>query len=343
MDVIPETSCPQIDGSLLLTISAVALILGVVLGPANSAQAQEPTTRIEFLKYGSMATHVDQSRTGEYIAIGLRRESNGQGQVVLWSTSEQERVWSKSFPTTRAPRVAFDSTGARLAVGTTNGEITIWDLTDGTTATPRGKGPPVTALKFGPGGALGAGLNLGSSGSMSQRGEVRIWSNGVATQTASLHAAGPVRALAFRPGTSQLVFVESETQFTLWNYRFNTTKTINAANFCTGSVKDVALPSDSPNIYFVTKSYVQSEPDHFCVLNAESRSLIGSYPRMNIQTLEPITPSRIAFSRGRYVYLVNLQTGTEQIVFESENEVLDLSYKNGRLVVANSDVVALNL
>lgn len=40
---------------------------------------------------------------------------------------------------------------------------------------------------------------------------------------------------------------------------------------------------------------------------------------------------------------MDLRTREENIVFESDNEVHDLSYANGRLVVANSNVVVLDL
>lgn len=343
MNALRKTSRARIAGFFLLSMTALVLFLGAAVVSAGPVQAQEPTMRIEFLKYGSMATHVDQSRTGEYIAVGLRKESNGRGQVVVWSTSEQRRVWSKTFATARAPRVAFDSAGTRLAVGTARGDITVWDVTDGMTSTPYDVGPPVNVLRFGPGGTLGAGMKLDGSGHMLERGEVRVWSTRLGTRTASMRTTRPVRALAFRPETSQLVFVGNDTQLTIWNYRFNTTKSIDTANFCSGRVVDVALPSDSPSIYFVTKSYLQTEPNHFCVLNAESKSLISRYRRTNIRDIEPITPSRIAYSRGNYVYTVDLQTGAEGIAFASDNNIQDLSYENGKLAVANSDVVVLNL
>lgn len=343
MVVVLEKLLPDGGMPSVFWLPALVLLLGLVGVSTNTAYAQESTTRIEFLKYGSMATHVDQSRDGAYIAVGLRNESGGDSEVVLWSTEEQQRVWSQSYSTSSAPRVAFDSTGSRLAVATNRGEITVWNLNGGTTSSPKKTGTSVTDLQFGPRGILGAGISLGMSNGTSKRGAVQVWSSQMNQPTASFRTDMRVRSLSFRPGTFEVAFAASDSKLTLWNYRFNTTKTINTPRFCSGKVVEVLLPRDSPDLYFVTESYAMGDLDYFCVLNSESKSLLRSYRREDVRHLESVSPGTVAFSRGNYVYTLDVQTGAESIVFESDNKVYDLSYKNGRLVVANSDVVVLDI
>lgn len=342
MDVDRANSSYDAARSPLSCLMVLAVAVGFLLASTGSALAQEPTARIEFLKYGSMATHVDQSPSGEQIAIGVRQASGGPGEVVLWNTTEQERVWSESFSTPSAPRVAFDTSGTQLAVSTSTGNVMVWNLTDGTSRQPQSTSAPVTDLTFGPGGTLAAAVGDGA-GKTSNSGGVQVWSGGMQDTSASMQTDTSVRSMAFRPGTSELVFASNDTRLTIWNYRFNTTKTINTTRYCGGRVVDVALPNESPVIYFITKSYATCDPDHFCVLNAESRSLVDSFRRKNIRNIEPMQGGTFAYSRGNYVYTFNLRTGVEEVVYDSENDVKDLSYQNGTLVVANSDVILLEI
>jgi len=65
--------------------------------------------------------------------------------------------------------------------------------------------------------------------------------------------------------------------------------------------------------------------------------------RRAIRNIEPLRDERVVYSRGRYVYALDLKARSGTIVFESRYTVKDLSHANGRLVVANADVLVLEM
>jgi hypothetical protein len=140
-----------------------------------------------------------------------------------------------------------------------------------------------------------------------------------------------------------VVFATGPTQVTLWNYRFNTTKQFDTFEQCEGELREVEILGGGGHFYIVTQRRAECDPDYLCRIKAETRSVTHRIPRKNIHNLVSLSSHRVAFSRGRHVYTLDLRTREERIVFQSENEVRDLSYADGRLVVANSDVVVLDL
>lgn len=308
MELVQRTLLrPTNTSSYLLGTILSAIWMTALLSP-TPMQAQTSETRIEFLKYGVMATHVAQSSDGQHIAIGVRGAPTGGGdsQVVLWDQSLQERVWRRSFATKQAPNVAFDSTSSRLAIATGRGNVVIVRSDDGKTVESRDVNVPIefrTAFK----------------------------------------TDATARNIAFELTTSQAVLTSGDTELTVLNYRLNPTRTIETSNFCRGKIFEVKLPANSPYIYFTTQAYAECDPDYLCVINAEGNSLVRRYERKNIRQIEPINQNEIAYSRGKYAYRLNLQTGVEKIVYTSDNTIQDLSYANGRLVIANSDVIVLEM
>lgn len=308
MDLVQRTflrsthNCSSLLGAVLSVIWMMAL-----LSPAP-VQAQTSETRIEFLKYGTMATHVAQSPDGRLIAIGVRGAPTGGGrsQVVLWDQSLKERVWRRAFATKQSPDVAFDSTGARLAIAKGRGEVVIVRADDGQTVDSRKMNVPV---------------------------EFRT----------TFETDASSRRLAFGLSASQAVFRSGDTQITFLNYKLNPTKKIETSKFCRGKVREIKLPKNSTNIYFTTQAYAECNPDYLCVINPVSNSLVKRYSRKNISQIEMIGSGEIAYSRGKYVYRFDLRSGAEEVVYTSDNTVNDLSYTNGRLVIANSDIIVLEM
>lgn len=323
----PIPSCPVNWPSS--TWGILLFLLGTtLLSAVPRAEAQNEVARIEFLKYGSMATTVAQSDDGALIAIGTR-ESSQQGRVVLWSLSQQQRVWSRSFSTSRAPDVALNNAGSRLAVATGQGSATIWRIEDGMPTAPRDTS--ATDVEFGPGGTLGTGGD-----------RIRVQMQGM-DEASTLTPDASARDVAFRRNASELAFAENDTQVTFWNYGTDTSTTLETSSFCDGRVIEIKLPGNSDNIYFTTRAYATCDPDYLCIVNPTDQRLVRKYKRKNISQIEPMGEGTLAYSRGRYVYQFDLGSGAETIVFESRNEVQDLSYANGHLVIANSDVVVLEL
>lgn len=319
--------CPPVETVLFLLLVTASLF------PASAeAQDERPSTRIEFLKYGAMATHVDQSPDGRYIAIGARNIPGRGSRVVLWNQATRERVRNVAFSGDRAPRVAFDSAGSQLAVAPARERVSIWPLNENRSESLHSAAGPVHDLAFGPRGTLAAGA--GSA--------LRIWSDGPSTAPTVRTTNGPVRSLAVSTSTSDVVFISDVTHLTLWNYRLNTTKRIDTFERCEGVLRQVAM-TDRSNAYVITERRAEGDPDYLCRLNLENGRLLDRLPRKNISHVEPLGARRVAYSRGRYVYTLNLQTREERIVFHSDNDIQDLSYANDRLVVANSDVVVLDM
>lgn len=338
MDPIPTlpprltTVGPLLWGTVLVVVSGT-----VLLCPSRTqAQDEGPSTRIEFLKYGSMATNVEQSPDGRHIAIGARDVPRGGSRVVLWNRVRQERARVKTYPANQAPKVAFDSTGGRLVVAPAQSEPTIWHLESTHTETPRGPTTAANDVAFGLGGTLGVGGSVGPAG------RIGVWHYGTEHEPTVLETDGPVRSIAFSETTSDVVFTSDATQVTLWNYRLNTTKHINTFERCEGVLRQVEM-TDRSNVYLITERRADCDPDYLCWLNPENGRVLDRFQRKNISHVEPLSGRRVAYSRGRYVYTLNLQTKEERIVFHSDNAIQDLSYARNRLVVANSDVVVLEL
>lgn len=312
--------------------------VGVLLF-GRPAQAQElvPSTRIEFLKYESMATTVAQSQDGPYIAIGARDVPGDGSRVVLWNRITDERVRNVAFSANRPPKLAFDSSGTRLAVAPAEGGSSLWYLRDDQSDTSQLTTAPLNDLDLGFRGTLGVGETSGP------RGEVRVWSAGVDAPPTVLETDRPVRSIAFSNTTSDVVLATGPTQATLWNYRFNTTKQFDTFEQCKGELRQVEMSDSADHFYLITQRRAECDPDYLCRINAETGSVTDRFRRKNIRNLVAFGNDRVAFSRGRYVYTLNLRTREERIVFQSDNEIHDLSYANGRLVVANSDVVVFEL
>ncbi|MFB6271294.1 MAG: WD40 repeat domain-containing protein [Salinibacter sp.] len=305
----------------------------------SPAQAQDEAspTRIEFLKYGSKATTVAVSGNGTYIAIGARDVPTGGSRAVLWNRVTQEPVWTASYSTNEAPRVALDSTGTRTAVATPRTGVTIWHLDSSRTTLTQAPSGPVHELAFGPRGILGLG------GSLRQGGTARVWPNGLSRTPSDLETTGPIRSIAFSATTPKVLLSSNDTHVTLWNYRFNTTKRIDVYDRCRGLVRQVEMPTRPTFFYVITRRRAECDPDYLCTIRLEDKTVIDRFRRKNISNVEHIRDGLVAFSRGRYVYTLDLQRRKEQIVFTSENKVHDLSYAAGHLVVANSNVVVLDL
>lgn len=302
----PSFLSPFLCGTVLSLLWSAALL------PTDTVRAQTAETpfnvetRIEFLKYGAMATNVAVSRDGDHVAIGVREVPEGSGQVTLWSRPLNKRVWRRSFATQKAPNVAFDSSGARVAIATGRGTVLLVSSDDGRTLDSRETDVP---LEF----------------------------------RSVLETDASTRRLAFGPSTSQAVLRSGDTQITVLNYQRRPTRTIETTNFCRGKVREVKLPANTSNIYFTTEAYAECNPDYLCVVNPSSNALVEKYTRKNISQIEVIDNGEIAYSRGKYVYRFNLQTGVEEVIYNSENTVHDLSHASGRLVIANSDVVILEM
>ena len=320
---------------LLVSISVLPVSM-----PAH-AQDQAPSSRIEFLKYGSMATTVAQSPDGRYLAIGARDVPGRGSRVVLWNRMTEERVRTMTFSANEAPRLAFDSSGTRLAVGPAERGGFIWSLQDDRSTSPRSAAAPANTLAFGLGGTLGIGEASGTGGA------VRVWPNGPNNAPTVLETEGSVRSIALSESTSDLVLATGPTQVTLWNYRFNTTKQFDTFEGCPGELRQVGMVGGgeefADHFYVVTRRRAECDPDYLCRIDAETRRVTDRIRRKNIRNVIPLGSERVAFSRGRYVYTFNLRTREERIVFQSDNAVHDLSYGNGRLVVANSDVAVVEL
>jgi hypothetical protein len=333
----PPRSLP----GLVFFLSTAALLLT----PPVQAQEQVPSTRIEFLKYESMATTVALGPNGTYIAIGARNMPGGGSRVILWNQITDERVRDVAFPNNRPPELAFDSSGTRLAVAPAGGGSSVWRLDEDRPDAPRLTTAPINDLAFGPGGALGVGATSGAGGA------ARVWYNGLNSVPAVLETERPVRSLAFSENTSDVILATGPTQAILWNYRFGTTKQFNTFDKCSGTLRQVEMsggagrPDDRSADYFyiVTRRRAACDPDYLCRIDVETRSVTERFRRKNIRNLVALGDERVAFSRGRHVYTMNLRTQEEKIVFASDNEVRALSHANGRLVVANSNVVVLDL
>jgi WD40 repeat protein len=319
-------------GTLLFFSTSV-----LFLPPPAQAQEQGPSTRIEFLKYGSMATTVTQSQDGTYIAIGARNVPGGGSRVVLWNRSTDKRVRNMTFPSNQPPKLAFDSSGTRLAVGPAGRSSFIWSLRDDRSTPLQSASAPANDLAFGFGGTLGIAETSGAGGA------IRVWPKGPNNAPAVLTTEGPVRSLSSSDYTSDVVLATGPTQVTLWNYRFSTTKRFDTFEQCEGELRQVEILGGGGHFYIVTQRRAECDPDYLCRIQAETRSVTHRIPRKNIRNLVALGGQRVAFSRGRHVYTLNLRTREESIVFQSENDVHDLSYADGRLIVANSDVVVLDV
>lgn len=326
----------NVDRPLLRIVLLFSTGILLLAGPTQ-AQEQAPSTRIEFLKYGAMATTVAQSQDGTYIAIGARNVPGDGSRVVLWNRSANKRVRNMTFPSNQAPNLAFDSSGTRLAVGPAEKSSFIWSLREDRSNTVEMGPTPANDLAFGVGGTLGIGETSGGGGA------VRVWPNGPNNPPTVLRTEGPVRSIASSNNTSDIVLTTGPTQVTLWNYRFNTTKQFDTFGQCKGKLRQVGMLNGNDHFYILTQRRAECDPDYLCRIDAEARSVTHRFRRKNIRNLTPLDNERVAFSRGRYVYTMNLRTREERIVFQSENEVHDLSYADGRLVVANSDVVVLDV
>lgn len=336
----PQTDGRSVLGSILL-LSVSALLLSL----PTRAQELVPSTRIEFLKYGSMATQVAQSRDGTYIAIGARDVPDGRSRVVLWNQITKERVRNAVFPSNRPPKLAFDSSGTRLAVAPAGGGGSIWHLGKDPSAARQLTTAPVNDLAFGFESTLGVGETSSAGGA------VRVWYNGLDSAPAVLETEGPVRSIAFGNNTSDVVLATGPTQAILWNYRSSRTKQFDTFDQCKGEFLQVAVLGSArstddyfaDHFYIVTQRQAECKPDYLCRIDVETGSVTERFRRKNIRNVVALDNSRVAFSRGRHVYTLNLRTQEEKIIFHSENVVHDLSYVTGRLVAANSDVVALEL
>lgn len=314
--------------------TVLILLTGALLLPHPAhAQEQTPSTRIEFLKYGSMATTVAQSPDGRYIAIGARNVPGNGSRVVLWNRITKKRVRNMTLPANRAPKLAFDSSGTQLAVATAESGSFIWSLREDRSTALQSAAIPANDLSFGFGGTVGIG-EASSTG-----GAVRVWPNGPDNAPAVLTTKGPVRSIASSNNTSDIVLTSGPTQVTLWNYGSNTTMHFNTFEQCKGEVRQVEMLSGGDHFYVVTQRQAECDPDYLCRIDADARNVTHRLRRKNIRNLVALGGQRVAFSRGRVVYTLNLRTREERIVFQSENDVHDVSHANGRLVVANSDVV----
>jgi len=317
----------------------------LLFAPPVQAQEQLPSTRIEFLKYESMATTVALSPDGTHIAVGARNAPGGGSRVVLWNRVTDERVRDTAFSANRPPKLAFDSSGTRLAVAPTGGGTSIWHLGADHPDAPRLTTAPVNDLAFGPGGALGVGETSGAGGA------ARVWYNGLNGAPAVLETERPVRSIALSDNTSDVVLRTGPTRATLWNYRLGTTKQFNTLGECEGVFQQVEMSGGAncsddhfaDHFYIVTRRRAECNPDYLCRIDVETQSVTERFRRKNIQNLVALGHERVAFSRGHHVYTMDLRTREENIVFESDNEVHDLSCANGRLVVADSNVVVLDL
>lgn len=332
------TAVPFTRHAVLFLLFSISTLLASM--PAQ-AQDQAPSTRIEFLKYGSMATTVAQSPDGRHLAIGARDVPGGGSRVVLWNQSTEERVRTVTFPANQAPKIAFDSSGTRLAVGPAERGSFIWSLQDDHSAPLQLDSTPANDLAFGLGGTLGIGETSGDGGA------VRVWPNGPNSAPTVLETEGSVRSIALSENTSDVVLATGPAQVTLWNYRFNTTKQFSTFEGCPGELRQVGMvggrDSLADHFYVVTQRRAECDPDYLCRIDAETRRVTDRIRRKNIRNVIPLDGERVAFSRGRYVYTLNLRTQEERIVFQSDNAIRDLSYGNGRLAVATADVAVLNL
>jgi len=333
--VVPTRS-PNPVGSVLESLVLVCLLTPLLPCPV---QAQEilPSTRIEFLKYDAKATRVAVSGTGTHIAIGARDVPGGGSRAVLWDRVRQTRERTVTYPSNEPPRVAFDSAGTRMAVASSREGVTIWDLDSSRTSLIQPTTHPVHALSFGPRGVLGAGSGTSRGGS------VQVWPNGPSQSPTSLETDGPVRSLAFSAPTSEVLLTSSTTHVTLWNYQLNTTRRINIYDRCPGLVRQVAMPDRPTFFYVITRRRAEGDPDYLCTVDVGDRTVIDRFRRKNVSNVEHIRDGLVAFSRGRHVYTLDLERREEQLVFSSDNKVHDLAYAEGHLVVANSNVVVLDL
>lgn len=325
----------------IVTLISALLLFAAAHPPASSAQ--DNLQRIGFLSSGSMATNVDLSATGEYLAVGLRGAGDANGEVVLWNRSDNEPVWSRSLSTARAPKVAFDSSGTRLVVTTNGGEVTVWNLTEGTSIAPEQTGAPVGDVTFASGGAVGVGVDLQNGDDTQQKGAVRVWKGGMEETFTDWQTATPVRSLSFRPGSSEVVFTSGSGTITEWNYNVNTTRTVETASMCPGEIVELQAPAGTDRVYLTAQTERTCNPDYLCVIDLEQGAVARKLQRKNVDQIEPLGDHEIAYSRGRYVYRVDVQTGAEEIVLDSKHTVHDLAYVNGTLAVANSDIVLVDL
>jgi WD40 repeat protein len=330
---------PLLGPILLLWIAALLV--------ARPAQAQErvPSTRIEFLKYESMATTVALSPDGTHIAVGARNVPGGGSRVVLWNRVTDERVRDAAFPANRPPKLAFDSSGTRLAVAPAQGGSSIWHPEADRGNVPRLTAAPVNDFAFGTRGALGVGGTSGAGG------VARVWDNGPGGAPTVLETDGPVRSIAFSDNTADVVLATGPAQVTLWNYRSDTATQLSTFGKCEGEIQQVETSGSASrsgdysadHFYVVTQRQAECDPDYLCRIDVETRTVTERFRRKNLRNLVALDGDRVAFSRGRHVYTLNHRSRQESIVFQSENNVHDLSYANGRLVVANSNVVVLEL
>jgi WD40 repeat protein len=335
--VVSAHRFPSRPSARLALLSAALFVWVGLLTPApGHAQNETATTRIEFLKYGSMATTVALSKNGQYVAIGTRNVPGRGSQVVLWNRFMQKRVQSASFSTNRAPTVAFDSAGTRLAIAPRQSNVRLWHLDDGGSTTPRSSPPAARDVTFGRQGVLGVGTPAPQSG-------VRVWPDGPDATPNVLTTGTAVQSLSFARTTPTVAFPSGLTQVTVWNYRFNTTKRFNTFEQCSGTVRRVALSPSADAVHVITERRASCDPDYLCTLNAKSGALMTRIRRKNVKNREPLPEGRVAFSRGRYVSTLDLATRQEEIVFQSDNDIKDLSYADGELAIANSDVVILDL
>lgn len=143
------------------------------------------------------------SPTSPQIAVGCapRKTDTGLGAITVWNYQLSKANWVRVTNSGSIVALAFSPTGKILAAGSSNGDLRLWNASNGSLIL---RLPQVylhtTAVKFSPEGKylISAGIRRGNSGDSEF--DFTVWevASGVALRRTLGHSA-PINALAFSP------------------------------------------------------------------------------------------------------------------------------------------------
>jgi WD40 repeat protein/transcriptional regulator with XRE-family HTH domain len=143
------------------------------------------------------------SGSGQYWAASI-----GRGEVRVWETVDERLHWMWHIHAHRIRSLAFSPDSRKLAIGSLDGMIQLWDVASGTLLWSSWHSNNVTRLTFSPDGKV-----LASAGNDSS---ARLWDSQHGTLLQALPHPGPVFAVTWSPDGRWLASGDSEGAVRLW-------------------------------------------------------------------------------------------------------------------------------
>lgn len=143
------------------------------------------------------------SGSGKYWAASI-----GRGEVRVWEAVDERLHWMWQIHANRIRSLAFSPDSLRLAIGSLDGMIQLWEVASGALLWSSWHSNNVTRLAFSPDGKV-----LASAGNDST---VRLWDSQQGTLLQALPHPGPVFAITWSPDRRWLASGDSEGVVRLW-------------------------------------------------------------------------------------------------------------------------------